>query len=445
MTNTLKIIPLGGGPGTVTNNMYLYQLGQDALIVDCGIGFPDDKASDDILIPDITYLKNNNLRLHGIIITHGHDDHHAALSYILPEINFPPVFGSRLTAGLAQAKLKEFKINHKIKVIKSSDRLNLGPFSITPIHVTHSIPNTFHFFIHTPIGNFYHGSDFKFDLTPFDHQPPDFQKIVKLAHSKILCLLSDCLRGERSGFTPSETSLMPSLERELTNYPGRLIFTTMSSQIHRIQQAVNVAITSGRKIAFIGRSMEKTTEVARHLGFLKYPQKVVLNKSQLNRISDNKLCLIVAGSQGQESSSLSRYANNTHRLIKVKPTDKVIYSVDIIPGNEQPVYDVIDQLSQAGASVVYQENVKDLHASGHASASELQLLMLLTKPQYLLPFGGSFRHMRQYQKLSIQLGFLKDQIILPHQSQIVEFTKDGNFRLAETLKLKQVRINQQRH
>ncbi|MDZ7586692.1 MAG: ribonuclease J, partial [Patescibacteria group bacterium] len=338
--NNLRIVPLGGGPGMVTNNMYLYEYGHDALIVDCGIGFPEDKASDEIIIPDISYLKSKSLKIHGIILTHGHDDHHAALPHILPQLGFIPIYASRLTAGFAQDRLADFGFNQTINVIKENDQLRLGPFTVNPIHVTHSVPDTFHYVINTPLGAIYHGSDFKFDLTPLDNWPPNFKKMVNLSQNGILCLLSDCLRSERPGFTPSETTLSQALEREITHCPGRLIFTTMSSQIHRIQQAIDIAVSHGRQICFIGRSMERNTLTAQRLGFLIFSRKNVVNPKKLRNFPDQKLCLIVAGSQGQESSSLTRYASGYHKLLKIKPNDKVVYSTDIIPGNEQAVYRV---------------------------------------------------------------------------------------------------------
>jgi ribonuclease J len=443
--NKLRIIPLGGGPGMVTNNMYLYEYGQDAIIVDCGIGFPEDKDSDDILIPDISYLASNRRTIHGLILTHGHDDHHAALPHILPKLGPVPIYASSLTAGFAQDKLNEYKLNQKIKILKETDQLKLGPFTINPIHITHSVPDSFHFLITTPIGSIYHGSDFKFDLTPLDKRPPNFSKIVDLSKKGILCLLSDCLRSERSGFSPSESTITEPLHREISQCQGRVIFTTMSSQIHRIQQAVDVATAYGRKVAFIGRSMDSNTQIAMRLGFLKLNPKSIIKPHQIKKYPDHKLCLLVAGSQGQESSSLTRYSTNTHKLIKIKPADTVIYSADIIPGNEQLVYQVIDQLNQAGIPVVYEDTVDDLHVSGHASAKELQLLMQLVNAQHLYPIGGSFRHMQAYKKLGLKVGYRPDQLILPHGNQVVEFDNSGRYSFAETLKLKQIRFNQNKN
>ncbi len=438
----LRIIPLGGGPGTVTSNMWVYQYGADAIIVDCGIGFPEDKVSDDILIPDITYLKTVRPHIHGMLLTHGHDDHYAAVPHLIQALGYPPVYASRLTAALAQEKIEEFNLKHQVRVIKETDRLKLGPFTVDPIHMTHSVPDTFHYMITTPVGRVYHGSDFKIDMTPLDHWPPNLQKIALLSQPGVLCLLLDCLRSERSGVTASESSLTPALKRELNHWGGRLIFTTMSSQIHRIQQAVDVALGYKRKICFIGRSMETTSRIARTLGYLHCPQKEIIKPKEIKRFKDQQLCLIISGSQGQESSSLTRYAAGRNKVIKARPSDKVIYSADIIPGNEQAVFKVIDQLARLGLSFVYQETTDDLHVSGHAAAVEQQLMMELVNPRYLYPIGGSFRHMYRFKQLAGQLGFEDKQCLLPETGQVVELESNGEVRLGEVLKLQLPRFNQ---
>jgi ribonuclease J len=338
--------------------------------------------------------------------------------------------------------MKDYGVKQQIQVFKESDRLTIGSFTIDPVFVTHSVPDTYHFAITTPLGVIYHGSDYKFDLTPVDGRRPNFRKMVAVSQKGILCLLSDSLRSERSGFTPSESTLSAAIERELINCPGRLIFTTMSSQIHRIQQAIDVATQHGRLIAFVGRSMERNAATAQKLGFLKSSKKQVISSKSLQKYKDQELCLIVAGSQGQESSSLTRYAAGTHRLIKPKQNDKVIYSTDIIPGNEQAVYQVIDQMSKQGLEVVYGDLADDLHVSGHASAGEMQLLMELTDPQYVYPIGGTFRHLKRYQHLAVNQGFSREQVIIPRTSQVVEFIDGGHYRFGETLKLKQIRVTQ---
>lgn len=442
MNPSLRIVPLGGGPGHVTTNMYLYLWGNEGLIVDCGIGFPQDKSVDKILIPDITWLTKQQFKLHAILLTHGHDDHHAALPYILPKLGNLPIYASRLTAAFAKDRLQEFKLNSQIKIIQENLEAKLGPFTVSPIHVTHSVPDTLHFVINTPVGAIYHGSDFKFDLTPLDGRPPHFQKIVSLSKPGVKLLLSDCLRSERPGFSLSESALTGAIHREISHCPGRLIFTTMSSNIHRIQQAIDVASSHGRKVAFIGRSMERNVATAARLNLLKLLKSITVNKRVIKKIPDHRLCLIVAGSQGQETSSLTRYAEGSHRLIKARATDKVIFSSDIIPGNEQMVYQVIDQLSKKGVSVAYSDLSDDLHVSGHASAGEIQLLMELVKPNFLYPIGGSFRHMRQYQKLALNMGFRQNQVIIPDSGQIIELNSKGQVILGEVLKLDQIYIEQ---
>ena len=375
------------------------------------------------------------------MLSHGHDDHHAALSYLLPKLGNAPLYASRLTAGFIMNRFKDFRIQKKVNIINENDRLQLGPFTIDPIHVTHSVPDSFHFAIHTPAGIIYHGSDFKFDLTPIDDRPPNFKKIVAIGNQGVRCLLSDCLGSERPGFTPSEKNVFTGIHREMNSCTGRLIFTTMSSNIHRIQQAINVAVNCGRKVIFLGRSLERNVDIASRLGFLKLPRKNIINKKQFKQIPDSQLCVLIAGSQGQESSSLTRYASGEHRFLKPKPTDKVIFSADIIPGNEQLVYQVIDELAYRQITVAYSEIIDDLHVSGHASAGEMKLLIELTKPQYLYPFGGNYRHMYRYQQLAVDIGYRPNQVLLPVLGQIVEFDSQGQANLGEVLKIKPVYIN----
>jgi len=443
--NKLRIIPLGGGPGQVTKNMFVYEYGDDAIIVDCGIGFPEETVYGiNVLIPDIDYLKNNyHKKIHGIVISHAHDDHYAGLPYLINDLKNIPIYTSKLTAGFAQEKFSDFGLNVKINTFNEDSKIKLGPFSFEFIYVTHSVPDTHHILIHTPIGLVYHGSDFKFDLTPVDGRPPNFQKIANAGQQNVLCMLSDSLGSERPGFSLSESGLTAMFHREIQNCPGRFIVSAMSSSIHRLQQAINVAANNGRKIAFIGRSMEQNTTIAQKLGFLKLPQKSIVHKRKISTIPDNRLCLLIAGSQGQESSSLTRFASGDHQLVKVKPTDKIVISADPIPGNEQAVARVVDDLSQAGAKVAYSDLKDDLHVSGHASGSELQLLMELVKPKYLYPIGGTFRHLVQYRELALDMGFTKNQIIIPKSAQVIEFSSSGQINFAETLKLKDIIVDGQ--
>jgi len=445
LMSKLRIIPLGGGPGQVTKNMYVYEYGDDAIIIDCGIGFPEEAVYGiNVLIPDIDYLKNNyNKKIHGIIISHAHDDHYAGLPYLLADFAQVPIYTSKLTAGFLQEKLSDFGLTAKINIFQENDKFKFGPFSLEFIYVTHSVPDTHHILIHTPFGIIYHGSDFKFDLTPVDGRPPNFQKIANAGQQNVLCMLSDSLGSERSGFSLSESNLTAMFHREIQNCSGRFIVSAVSSSIHRLQQSINVAASHNRQIAFIGRSMEQNSKIAQKLGFLQLPKKSIIHKRKISTIPDNKLCLLIAGSQGQESSSLTRFASGDHPLVKVKSTDKIVISSEPIPGNEQAVARVVDDLSQAGAKVIYSDIKDDLHVSGHASGSELQLLMELIKPKYLYPIGGTFRHLIQYRELALAMGFTKNQVIIPQSAQVIEFSSDGKFNLAETLKLKDVIVDGQ--
>ena len=437
----LKILPLGG-IGNVTKNMYVYDLNGEILIVDCGIGFPDDNMPGvDLLIPDISWLEGKQSQIRAILLTHGHDDHIAGLPYILPRLGENiPIFGSRLTAAFAQSRLKEFDINTKINLLPDNEPLSIGNFQIHSIKVPHSVPDTRHFVIGTPEGNIYHGSDFKFDLTPVDGVRPDFQKIAQLGHQGILLLLSDSLRSESVGISLSESSLADTFEREINDVAGRFIVTTMSSNVHRIQQAVFVAAAHNRKVAFIGRSIEQNIRDAVILGLLKLPPNTVVDKRRISSIPRKNLCLIIAGSQGQPGSSLVRAAGRDHQYVVIEPGDKVVFSTDPIPGNEQNVYGTIDTLSRLGAEVSYTDLDDRLHVSGHASAWEMKLLISLTSPRYLSPIGGTFRHMIQYRKLAAEMGYPKDQVLLLESGQTLE-VQNQKVRLGETLSLKNIMVD----
>ena len=394
----VRIFPLGG-IGNVTKNMYVYEYWIDnklidILLVDCGIGFPDTGMYGvDLVIPDISYLLDKREKIRGLVMTHGHDDHIGALPYILPKLPTFPIYATRLTSAFIEVKLKEYGIIANLHTITFADQINLGRFHLTPVHVTHSIPDAANYVITTPIGIFYHGSDFKFDLTPLDNQPSELGKIAAAGDKGILCLLSDCLGSEKSGFTLSERAIEDTLEKEIRNCPGKFIFTTQSSNISRIQQAIDVGLRRGRKIAFIGRSVEKNTETARKLGYIKYPQDAVVRDKQLLRHPDSQLFLIVAGSQGQAESGLFRIARGEHKYVHTKEGDVVVFSADPIPGNENSVHSLVDALTKLGVRVVYSEIMEDLHRSGHGTQQDLQLMLSLTKPKYILPIGGTYRQM----------------------------------------------------
>jgi ribonuclease J len=425
MTN-LQILPLGG-MGKVTQNMFLYMYDQEILIVDCGIGFPDTKMPGvDILIPDTRHLLQlleEGKKIVGMVLTHGHDDHIAATPYILPELPEFPIYASALTAGFAKNRMKDSKLERPITVVKDKTWQQIGThFEVFPIAVTHSVPDTRHYGIRTPEGTIYHGSDFKLDKDPVDGILTDEAAIAELGKEKILCLMIDCLRVERRDWVGSESSTGPVIEAAFLATSGKMIVTLMSSHIHRIQQTVDAAVKVGRKIIFVGRSVEQNVEVALRLGKLKIPQGVQIDKKQLRNVSDDQLCVIIAGSQGQEGSSLMRAVYGEHRVIQIKPDDKVVFSADAIPGNELPYFDAIDELCRNGVQVLYPAVEPGLHQSGHASAPEQQHILQLIKPEYVMPIGGADRHRVKFiEYVTEPLDFPDKNVLLPVTGEIVTF------------------------
>ncbi|KKS84452.1 MAG: Beta-lactamase domain protein [Candidatus Gottesmanbacteria bacterium GW2011_GWA1_43_11] len=443
---TVRIFPLGG-IGNVTKNMYVYEYrldGQlvDILLVDCGIGFPDETMYGvDLVIPDASYLLNKKDKIRAFILTHGHDDHIGALPYVLPKLPSFPIYATKLTAGFAEAKIREFGIGSKISVLPFTGTLTIGPFKITPVHVTHSIPDAANFVIETPIGIFYHGSDFKFDLTPPDNFPSELGKIAAAGEKGVLCLLSDSLGSERSGYTLSERIIEETIESEVRKCGGKLLFATQSSNISRIQQAVNVALQHNRKIAFVGRSMDQNSEVARRLGYLSIPESAIVHDKQILRLPDNLLFIIVAGSQGQTDSALARIARGEHKFVKLRDADTVILSADPIPGNENAVHELVDALTQGGARVSYSEVMEDLHVSGHGSQQDLRLMLSLTKPKFMLPIGGTYRHMVAYQKLAVEMGHDRSSVLIPGEGEVLEFSATHRPRVVERIETEQIMLD----
>lgn len=436
----LKLLPIGG-IGGVTKNMYLYEYQDQILIVDCGIGFPTaGMLGVDILIPDIDYLMDKAHQIVGMILTHGHDDHIAALPYILPKLPEFPIFGSKLTVGFAADRLSDFDLPVNFQVFPKDTGLKLGHFFIESIDVTHSVPDTKHYAITTPVGTVYHGSDFKFDLTPVDGKVSDYNKIARLGDKGILCLLSDCLRSEKEEQSLSESIISQTFEREIRGVTGKFIVTVMSSNIHRIQQAVNVAVAHGRKVAFLGRSIEQNVKTASKLGHLHLKDHSIVSKKRINKMPPEELCVIIAGSQGQVESSLSRAALGGHSLININPEDKVVFSSEPIPGNEDAVYTTIDTISRIGADVAYSDLNDNVHVSGHASAPEQKLLIHLTKPKYLMPIGGTYRHMVQYRKLARSVGYTDDQVFVLNDGQSLLMDESG-VRQGPKVKLKHVMVD----
>ncbi|MBU0708184.1 ribonuclease J [Patescibacteria group bacterium] len=423
----LKILPLGGS-GMVTKNLFVYEYGNDIVIVDCGMGFPEsEQLGVDIVIPDISYLRDKLNRIRGIVITHGHEDHYGSLPYLLPELGFPPVYVAKLVRGLAQVKLEEHGLLKQARLIQfePNSPFSLGNFTFHPFRVNHSIPDAFGYFIQTPIGNVVHASDFKFDWSPVDGKVFEVSKLATLVKQGVVCLLSDCLGSTSEGYTKSERFIQRAFEEEVEKASGQVFITTVSSNISRIQQAVNVAVKFGRKVAFLGMSVAKNTEVAQNLGYLNISKGLVVEPGEINKYPDNKLMIIIAGSYGQPRSSLVRLADGGHRQVQLKKDSVVIFSADPIPGVFDQVGAVIDKLVLHGARVVYSEIQENLHVSGHGAQGDLSMMASIVHPSHFIPIGGSPRHMRAYTELMSQLGFDRRRVLELREGEGVILTPDS--------------------
>lgn len=442
MNNNLTYTPLGGA-GRVTSNMHVYETNNEILIVDCGIGFVDETIIGvELIIPDITYLKTTKKKIVGMAISHGHEDHFGALPFLLPDLPSFPIYASPLTAEFANTKLKEFGLSNRVnKVEFDGGEVKVGSFSLNFIRVTHSVPDTSHIFIKTPVGNFYHGSDFKFEPEPFDGKKSDFNKISELSKQGVVCLMSDCLRAEQVGHIPSEAPILAALERELAKTTGKFIVTTYSSNIARAGQIIAAAKKFGRKVCFVGRSMINTKEMAVNFGYLQIDKGVEIELDQLKNYKDSNVVMIVAGSQGQEHSALSRIVNGDHRDIKLKENDTIVFSSDAIPGNEISVNSLIDNIARRGARAVYSGISDEFHVSGHGAQEELALLIDLVKPKNVIPIGGTYRQMAQYKNMAKKQGLTDNNIVLVENGQPVIFTKEGT-TLGKKIPLKNVYVDQ---
>ena len=442
----LRFVPLGGVVG-VTKNMYLYELYkggklEDILIVDCGIGFPDTDLDVDYVIPDISYLKDKVSKIRAILLSHGHEDHTMALPYYYKDLGEPPVYTGKLTTAFVKNDFREFGISIKINEIDLKQTYSFGNFKVNFISMTHSIPDTLHIFIKTPVGNIYHGTDFKLDLTPPYGKPPDFHTISRLSSEGALCLLSDCLGAETPGLTLSESAVGESFDSEIKSTPGKFIMTTFSSNISRIRQCIESSVKYQRRIVFLGRSMKENTMIAREIGYLPFKNNIFLEDRSLIRTPSNKITLIVAGSQGQINSALTKLATDQNRNVKIGRGDKVFFSSDPIPGNEGEVYKLIEKLMIKGADVVYPDIKERLHASGHGNQDDLKFLIRLVGAKYLIPIGGTIRHQRQYMKISKQLDYKEQDVFLLNEGESVWIDRD-KMRMGERIKTKNIYVSKE--
>ena len=416
-----------GGINEVGKNLTVFEYEDDMIIVDCGLAFPDeDMLGIDVVIPDFTYIEANKEKLRGVVITHGHEDHIGALAYLLKNVNVP-VYGTRLTVGLIRGKLEEHKLlsSAKLNVVNPGEHVTLGGYDVEFIHVNHSIPDAVGFAIKCAGGTIVHTGDFKFDATPIDGGMIDLARFGALGNEGVLCMLADSTNAERPGFTESERKVGESFER-LFRFAGkrRIIIATFSSNVHRIQQIIDVAESLGRKVALSGRSLENVVNVGRELGYLKVPDGILVPLDLIHRYSDHELVLITTGSQGEPMSALTRMAFSDHRKVAISPNDYVIISATPIPGNEKTVGRVVNELMKLGAEVVY-EKMYDVHVSGHACQEELKMMLALIKPRFFIPVHGEQKHLQRHAALAEAVGIQRSNILLVDNGVQVELSVAG--------------------
>jgi ribonuclease J len=427
-TDHVRVIFLGG-IGEVGKNMTVLECGEDIIIVDVGLGFPEEEMFGvDLLLPDITYLRDKTARIRAIFITHGHEDHIGAIAYLLPDLGNPPIYATRLTLGLIGVKLKEAKLLGSADLREldpeAKEPVRAGVFAVDPFRVCHSIPDAVGFSIDTPAGLIVVTGDFKFDQTPVDGRQTDFAKLADLGRRGPLALISDCVNVERPGMTPSERTLEPTFERLFAEAQGRIIIATFASLISRIQQILDIAAVYGRKVATVGRSIEKNVDMALELGYLYPPPGTLISQNEASHLPDEQVIYVVTGSQGEPMAVLSRIANRDHRQIRSTAGDTVIISASPIPGNETSVMRIVDNLFRQGANVIYAA-IDRVHVSGHASQEELKLMLNLTRPRFVVPFHGEPRHLALYGRLAETVGIPSANIIKSHLGAVLEFGADG--------------------
>lgn len=425
MVSKLKIIPLGG-LGEIGKNMTAYEFGSDIIVVDCGMGFPDeDMYGIDIVLPDISYLKANAGRVRGIILTHGHEDHIGAVPYVLRELDVP-IYTTPLTAALVELKLEEHDLlyNTQIFTKKTGACFRLGCFTVEFIHVNHSIPDSVALAIRTPIGTVIHTGDFKIDVTPISGGMIDIARLGQLGNEGVLALLSDSTNVEKAGHSDSERKVGESFDKLFMGCDKRIIITTFASNVHRLQQIINVASKYGRKVGITGRSMENVLRVASVLGYVNIPEDVMVDIEKINKLPRNKTVIISTGSQGETMSALYRMAFSEHKQINVDAGDRIIISASAIPGNENMISRVIDELFHKGAEVIYDRHT-DLHVSGHASQEEQKMMLALTKPKYFIPVHGEYRMLVKHAELGRMMGVQPKNIVIGENGAVIEITKKG--------------------
>ena len=425
----LKVIPIGG-LNEIGKNMTLLECDGQILIVDCGLSFPEDEMYGiDIVIPDFTYLIENSEKIVGMVITHGHEDHIGAIPYLLKKLKLP-IYGTRLTLGLVENKLKEHRITGDLRTIEAGDKIKLGCFDIETIRTTHSIADAICLAIDTPAGMVFHSGDFKIDYTPVDGEPIDFCRLAELGKRGVTLMLCDSTNSLRPGFTASEKVVGETIENIFRTAKTRIIIATFSSNVHRVQKIIENAVKVGRKVAISGRSMENVVALAIELGYLNIPEGTLVDLKMIRNIPDDKLVIITTGSQGEPMSALSRIAAGEHRSVKLKKGDMVVLSSTPVPGNEKTVSNVVNKLFEKGAEVIYSD-IADIHVSGHACQEELKLLHSLIKPKFFMPVHGEYRHLIRHARLAEGLGMKKENIFILENGDILDVTKRSAHMLKE--------------
>lgn len=417
----IKIIPLGG-LNEIGKNLTVIEYKNDIVVIDCGLKFPDDDMLGiDVVIPDVHYLIKNRERVKGIFLTHGHEDHIGALPYILKQINVP-VYGTKLTLGIVQTKLKEHGLlsSVELKYVKPKDIVKLENVSVEFIRTSHSIADSVAIAIHTPLGVVLHTGDFKIDFTPIDGCVADLTRFAELGKRGVTAMLADSTNVERPGYTMSESTVGESFEKIFFTAKGRIIVATFASNIHRIQQIIEAASRHGRKVAVSGRSMENIMAVAIELGYIKLEKDILINIDAISKYNDNQIVIITTGSQGEPMSALSRMASSDHKKVNISEGDTVIISATPIPGNEKLISKVINQLFKKGAQVIY-----EVHVSGHACQEELKLMQILVKPKFFIPVHGEYRHLKQHGELAMKLGLPEKNVYIGENGDVIELTRDS--------------------
>ena len=417
----LMVIPLGG-LGEIGKNMTVIQYGNDIIVIDAGLAFPDDDMFGiDLVIPDMSYLIENRDKVRAVVITHGHEDHIGGLSYLLNEVNVP-VYATKLVCGLIEGKLKENHItNYTLNEVHHGDEVQIGCMKVGFIHTNHSIPDASALYFRTPIGTIVHTGDFKMDLTPVDGRQMDIHKFAELGRRGVLLLMSDSTNAERPGYTESETTVGHAFRKAFRAAKGRIILATFASNISRIQQAINTAVQFKRKVTVLGRSMVNNVQIAIELGYLDVPEGVLIEPDELNRYPDDQILILTTGSQGEPMAGLSRMASNNHRSVSIMHGDTVIISATPIPCNETGVSRSIDNLMRLGANVIAGRD-KKIHVSCHASQEELKLMLELIKPKYFIPVHGEYRMLKTHGDLAVMMGVAKDHVLIGDNGQIFEFS-----------------------